>query len=118
MNVAVIHPAPGLPPRRAFTVGDIRRMLDVGVIGEDERFELIEGEIVVMSPKSVAHDDVQNALNLALAKAVPEGLYVGNGSTLQLTENILVEPDLAIISQGLYKTDRQGFARPTPQDVL
>jgi Uma2 family endonuclease len=93
-------------------------MLDVGVIGEDERFELIEGEIVVMSPKSVAHDDVQNALNLALVKAVPEGLYVGNGSTLQLGETILVEPDLAIISQGLYKTDRQGFARPTSQDVL
>jgi Uma2 family endonuclease len=118
MNVPVIHPAPGLPPRRAFNAGDIWRMLEVGVIGEDERFELIEGEIVVMSPKSVAHDDVQNALNIALAKSAPDGLYVGNGSTLQLTETTLVEPDLAIISRDLYKVHRQGFARPTPQDVL
>ena len=93
-------------------------MLDAGVIREEERFELIEGEIVVMSPKSVAHDDVQNALNLALARAIPEGLYVGNGSTLQLADDILVEPDLAVISRGLYKADRQGFARPSPEDVL
>src|SRR5947209_20111507 len=93
-------------------------MLDAGVIREQEKFELIEGEIVVMSPKSIAHDDIQNALNLVLVRAVPERFSVGNGSSLQLGENILVEPDLAIISRELYKTDRRGFARPTAEDVL
>jgi hypothetical protein len=94
MIVPATDPVPGLPPGRSFNVEDVLRMLDAGVIREQERFELIEGEIVVMSPKSVVHDDIQNALNLALARAVPERFYVGNGSTLQLAENILVEPDL------------------------
>jgi Uma2 family endonuclease len=119
MNIQAVHPAPDLPPRRAFNVEEIRRLIEIGVISEEERFELIEGEIVVMSPASVGRDDLQNILNLALAKAVPEGLYVGNGSTLQLAEDVLVLPDLAVISSGIYKHgDRQRFARPTAQDVL
>ena len=93
-------------------------MIDAGVIAEGERLELIKGELVVMAAKSVAHDNVQNALNLVFAKVVPAGLYVGNSSTLQLTEDILVEPDLAIISRDLYKRTPRGFARPRAEDVL
>ena len=117
MNVAWTRAAEGFP-RRAFTVADVQRMLDSGIIAEGERVELIKGELVVMAAKSVAHDNVQNALNLLFAKVVPAGLYVGNSSTLQLTEDILVEPDLAIISRGLYKRSAKGFARPRADDVL
>jgi len=117
MNVAWTRAAEGFP-RRAFTVADVQRMLDSGIIAEGERVELIKGELVVMAAKSVAHDNVQNALNLLFAKVVPAGLYVGNSSTLQLTEDILVEPDLAIISRGLYKRSAKGFARPRSEDVL
>ncbi len=117
MNVAWTRAAEGFP-RRAFTVADVQRMLDSGIIAEGERVELIKGELVVMAAKSVAHDNVQNALNLLFAKVVPAGLYVGNSSTLQLTEDILVEPDLAIISRGLYKRSAKGFARPRAEDVL
>jgi len=92
-------------------------MIDVGVLGESERMELIEGELVMMAAKSIAHDHIQNALNLALAKIVPEDLYVGNGSTLQLAEDILVEPDIAVISRAVYDADPRSFARPTADDV-
>jgi hypothetical protein len=51
MNIAVVNPAPDLPPRRAFNVHDIRRMVDAGVLSEDENIELVEGEIVVMAAK-------------------------------------------------------------------
>ena len=60
MNVTVTRAAEGFP-RRAFTVEDIRRMIDAGVIGEDERFELIEGEIVPMSPKHDPHERIIDA---------------------------------------------------------
>ena len=86
MNIVVTHAAEDLPPRRVFTALDISRMVSAGVLSENERIELIEGEIVVMSAKSVAHDNVQNALNLALVRAVPDGFYVGNASTLQLSD--------------------------------
>jgi hypothetical protein len=43
MNIAVTTAAEGFP-RRAFTVDDIRRMIEAGVIHEAEKFEIIEGE--------------------------------------------------------------------------
>jgi Uma2 family endonuclease len=118
MNIAVTYPAPGLPPRRAFNVDDIRRMIEAGVLHESERIELVEGEIVVMAAKSVVHDLIQNALNLALSKTISDGLFVGNGSTLQLTEDVLVEPDLAVISRAIYNANPSSYARPTANDVL
>jgi hypothetical protein len=39
MNVAATTAAEGFP---AFTVDEIARMIDAGIIGEDERFELVE----------------------------------------------------------------------------
>jgi hypothetical protein len=93
-------------------------MIEAGVIGEDERIELVEGEIVVMATKSVVHDLIQNALNLALSKTISDGLFVGNGSTLQLTEDVLVEPDLAVISRAIYNANPSSYARPTANDVL
>jgi Uma2 family endonuclease len=37
-------------PRRLFTVDEYHRMGEAGILGEDERVELIEGEIVQMTP--------------------------------------------------------------------
>lgn len=94
-------------------------MIDAGVIGEEERFELIEGEIVMMASKSVAHDNIKNALSMAFAKRASDELYVGVESTLQLAEDILVDPDIAIINRGVYKAaDPKSFARPQAKDVL
>jgi Uma2 family endonuclease len=117
MTVAVTRGAEGFP-RRAFSVDDIRRMIDAGVIDEDERFELIEGEIVPMQAKSVAHDNIKHALNLALARAVPDGVYVGIEATIQLTKDVLLEPDIAIISRAVYRADPKSFAQPQAKDVL
>ena len=67
MNIAApLHPrttsaADGLP-RRAFSVADVERMVQVGLIGPDERIELIGGEIVPMSPKGIRHAVVKQAL--------------------------------------------------------
>jgi Uma2 family endonuclease len=117
MTVAVTRGAEGFP-RRAFSVDDIRRMIDAGVIDEDERFELIEGEIVPMQAKSIAHDNIKHALNLALARAVPDGVYVGVEATVQLTKDVLLEPDIAIISRAVYEADPRSFAQPKAKDVL
>jgi Uma2 family endonuclease len=117
MNVAVTRGAEGFP-RRAFSVDDIRRMIDIGLIGPEENFELIEGEIVPMQAKSVAHDNIKHALILALARAVPDGMYVGVEATIQLARDILLEPDLAIISRSVYKADPRSFAQPQAKDVL
>jgi Uma2 family endonuclease len=117
MNVAFTHAADGLP-RRAFTVGDIDRMINAGVIGQDERFEVIEGDLVMMSAKHAGHDRVKHALTMALAQASPKGMYVGVAASLQLAPDILVEPDITIILRSAYKVHPKSFVQPRPEDLL
>ncbi len=70
--------------RRAFTVAEILRMQDAGIISEDENFELIEGEIVPMQAKSHIHELLKSALNIAIARALPDHLWMGVESTIYL----------------------------------
>jgi len=53
--------AEGLP-RRRFTVAEVEAMVAAGVMDEDERVELIGGELVPMSPKGNHHEVVKTAL--------------------------------------------------------
>jgi Uma2 family endonuclease len=117
MNIAVARAADGLP-RRAFTVDDIHRMMKSGIFGEDERFELIEGDLVMMSPKRVAHERIKNTLTTALVRAAPDHSFVSVEGTIQLAHDILVEPDLAVISKSVYDVAPDTFAQPRPEDVL
>ena len=105
MNVAVTTAAEGFP-RRAFTVDDIARMIDAGIIAEDEKFELVEGEIVMMAAKGLAHERVKSALTIAVVRALPDHLTVGVEATLRLTDTIMLEPDIAVFPKEL-------FGRPT-----
>ena len=49
----VTRAAEGLP-RRRFTVAEVEAMVEAGVMEEDERVELIGGELVPMSPKGIS----------------------------------------------------------------
>lgn len=117
MNVAVTRAADGLP-RRAFTVEDIRRMTEAGILAEDENFELIEGDLVMVAAKHIGHDRIKNALTIALARAVPDDVYVAVENSVQLTETTLVEPDIAVVSRAVYRADPKSYARPRAEDVL
>ena len=50
--------AEGLP-RRPWTVAEIEAAVAAGIIDEDERFELLGGEVVPMSPKGARHELVK-----------------------------------------------------------
>lgn len=107
MNVRVTKGAEGLE-RRAFTVAEIWRMVETGIIAPEERFELIEGELVPMSPKGPVHETVKSALAIALAKALPPDLWMGFETTIELSEMTFVEPDLAVYRKGLGLRDVRG----------
>ena len=73
----------------------------------------------MMSAKHVAHDRIKHLLNLALARAVPDGMFVGIEASLSVSRNILVEPDITVISSFQSTTSRRRtFAQPRPEDVL
>jgi Uma2 family endonuclease len=117
MNVAWTRAAEGFP-RRAFTVDDVRRMVDAGVLDEDERFELVEGEFVMMASKGIAHEVVKSALLLALARALPDDLRLGVEATLRLTGMTMLEPALAIFPRRVFQNPVSGFANLEPGDAL
>lgn len=95
MNIAVTRAAEGFD-RRSFTVADVRRMIDAGIMDEDERIELVEGELVVMAAKGFAHDNIKNALTISIARSLPDDMSMGVEMTIQFTDNTILEPDIAV----------------------
>ena len=94
--------------RRSFSVAEILRMQDAGIISDDENFELIEGEIVPMQAKTHVHELLKSALTLAVARALPDALWLGVESTMYLSPDTFVEPDLVIYPNGLRLEDVRG----------
>jgi Uma2 family endonuclease len=115
MNVSVTTAAEGFP-RRAFTVEDVRRMIEAGVIREDEKFELVEGEIVMMAAKGIAHERIKSALTVAISRALPDHLTIGVEATLHLADMTLLEPDIAVFSKDVFRRPTT-FARLDPGDA-
>jgi Uma2 family endonuclease len=116
MNIAVTKAADSLR-RRAFSVDDISRMMEAGILGEDENFELIEGDLVMMAAKHVGHDKIKFVLNRAFNRVAPDELFVAIEPSLQLAKDVLVEPDIALIRQSVYDAQLKTFARPMSEDV-
>lgn len=84
--------AEGLP-RRRFTVAELERMTAAGILDEDERIELIGGEIVPMSPKGNQHEIVKTALMLHWARSLPADLMFTTETTFRLSPDTYLEPD-------------------------
>jgi Uma2 family endonuclease len=116
MNVAATTAAEGFP-RRAFTVEDVSRMIAAGIIREDEKFELIEGEIVMSAAKGLAHELIKSALIIAVVRSLPDHLTVGVETTLRLTDTLMLEPDIAVFPKDLFKKSAAGFARLDPGEA-
>ncbi|MGE0213111.1 MAG: Uma2 family endonuclease [Parvibaculaceae bacterium] len=79
--------------RRRFTVAEIERMVEAGILSPDERIELIGGEVVVMSPKGNRHELVKAALNVFWAKLLPDDLMLVTETTFRLSADTYLEPD-------------------------
>ena len=57
------------PARHRLTVRDYHRMVDAGIFGEDDRIELIDGDLIDMAPIGTGHASVVNRLNQAFSLA-------------------------------------------------
>ena len=108
MNIrATTIAAEGLP-RRAFTVSEVERMVDVGLIDEHERLELLGGELVPMSPKGFFHERVKLRLNLFLARNCPERFLVIPETTFRLSDDTFIEPDFLVFPASVPLREMKG----------
>jgi len=100
---------------KRFTRAEYHRLAELGFLSEDDRFELIEGEIIQMAAKGTPHSTVSRRLLRELSN------LVGNQATLQSQEPVVLltdsepEPDLAIVQN---RADDYLDAHPTSVDVL
>jgi len=83
-------------PRRRFTVAEVEAMLAAGVMDEDERVELIGGELVPMSPKGLAHEVLKAALADRWYRLPEREVDLAIATTLRLSEDTYLEPDVVI----------------------
>ena len=102
-------------PRRRFTVEEFYRMLDAGIFTEDDRVELVEGDIIAMMPIGARHAACVNRLNHILAHMVGDDVIVSVQNPLRLDEKNEVLPDVTVLR---FRPDFYANAHPGPEDVL
>jgi Uma2 family endonuclease len=91
----VTSAAEGLP-RRRFTVAEVEAMVTAGVMEEDERVELIGGELVPMSPKGFEHEVLKTALLDRWYRLPDREADLVAATTFRLSEDTYLEPDVVI----------------------
>jgi Uma2 family endonuclease len=101
--------------RHRLTVAEYYRMAEAGILGEDDRVELIEGEIIDMPPIGTDHTSSVKRLLRAFDRSVGDRAIVSVQDPVRLDDYSEPEPDLALLR---YRDDFYHEAHPGPGDVL
>ncbi len=101
--------------RRRFTVDEYHRMLEAGILTEDDRVELIEGEIVEMTPIGPRHAACVDRLNALLTARAGGRAVVRVQNPIRLGEHSEPQPDLALVR---FRPDYYAGGHPEPGDIL
>ncbi len=97
---------------RRFTLAEYHKMIEAGILGEGEHVELLEGEIVQMSPQEKPHARAIGKLNRWLTRALGEEYVVRPQLPLTLAESE-PEPDLAVV-----RADEEATAQRHPRTAI
>jgi Uma2 family endonuclease len=103
-GLATTRVADGLA-RRAWTVQDVERMLEAGILREPEPFELIGGELVAMAAKNRQHEVLRTELALFWARRCPLELKIASETPLRLGDYDAPEPDFIVYPAELHAPD-------------
>lgn len=98
-----------------FNVDEYYRMAEVGLLSPDHRVELIEGEIVEMSPIGKTHGGTVKRSNRLLNRELGDAVVVSVQDPIRLNDFSEPQPDLALLKP---RKDFYSHSHPTPDDVL
>jgi Uma2 family endonuclease len=101
--------------RWQFTVADFTRMAEVGIFAEDDRVELIDGEVRAMDPIGPRHAALVQRLNALVGLHVADRAIVSVYDPIQLTDYTAPQPDIALLR---IREDFYAQAHPLPADVF
>ncbi len=103
-----------LAPTRKFTVEEYHKLADIGLIGEDDRIELLNGELVVKHAIGKRHSQAVTNLNMDFADHARRRFMVSPQNPVWLDEMSEPEPDLVLVPW----RRKAGESLPTPDDVF
>jgi len=98
-----------------FTVEAYQRLGELGVLREDARVELIDGQVVEMTPIGPAHGSCVNRLNTLFAALAARAATLGVQNPIVLGERQAPQPDFAVLR---HRDDGYRARHPGPADVL
>ncbi|MDZ4791997.1 MAG: Uma2 family endonuclease [Hyphomicrobiales bacterium] len=98
--------------RLAFTADDLFAMVKAGILKEDDRVELVDGEIVVMAAKGNRHELVKFALLNFLYAQKPDNISVIPETTYRFSDSVVLEPDITLFWRSA------GLANLAPDNTL
>jgi hypothetical protein len=101
--------------RHRFTADEYHQMAEAGVLRDDDRVELIEGEIVDMTPIGPRHSAVVNRLTRALVRGCGDRAIVQIQASIRLGLYSEPQPDVALLRP---RPDFYESATPGPESVL
>lgn len=100
---------------KRFSVDEYHHLIDLGFFHEDERIELIRGEIVQMIAKGTAHTVCSNNLVEILVLLLTGQATIRVQDPILLPSNSEPEPDLVIARK---RKDNYLSSHPIPEDIL
>lgn len=101
--------------RKLFTVDEYHNMIEAGIFTEDDRLELLGGEIVETSPIGSRHAAIVNRLNYFFNQKIGSKAIVSVQNPVQLGLYSEPEPDLALLKS---RADFYASSHPESNDVL
>jgi Uma2 family endonuclease len=100
--------------RHRFTVEAYARMREAGLLHEDDRVELLDGEIYQMSPIGARHVSLVNRLTALLVHLAGDAAIVSVQNPIRLDDYNEPQPDLALLRP---RDDHYVDALATPENV-
>ena len=103
------------PARKLFTTAEYHQMLEAGILDEDDRLELIEGELYEMSPIGSRHAAAVNRINRLLSLSLADVAIISVQNPVELNDYSEPQPDLTLLK---WRDDFYSQSHPTPSDIL
>ena len=100
---------------RRFTADEYLRMAQVGILSEDDRVELIDGEVLAMTPIGPRHSAAVDRINHLFTSRVSGRAIVRVQGPVRLNLYTEPEPDILLLRP---RADFYASAHPGPADVL
>ncbi|MBL8203790.1 MAG: Uma2 family endonuclease [Blastocatellia bacterium] len=91
-------------PRRKFTVEQYYQMAATGILAPDERVELIEGEIIEMSPIGPRHAHCVDQITELIREKLGRTIYLRAQNPIRLSNYTEPEPDITLAKRADYST--------------